>query len=140
VAYTYDEELVASTEPQEPMEFPMQEQAPVQANKDEKEEASALSPKTTESTPPVQSPKMQEAQMETPEHSGSTGDKGKLDVLIDTTINIIEGNKLETMPLVGTTRGTLEESNVATPEEDKKEIEPKAPTTTQEPVEGPLGE
>jgi hypothetical protein len=44
---------------------------------------------------------------------------GKLDVLIDTTINIIEGNKLETMPLVETKRGTLEESNAATLEEDK---------------------
>jgi hypothetical protein len=63
-----------------------------------------------------------------------------LDVLIDTIVNIIEGNKLETMPLVETTRGTLEESNVATLEEDKQEIEPKAPIVTQEPVEGPLGE
>jgi hypothetical protein len=67
-------------------------------------------------------------------------DKGKLDVLIDTTINIIDGNELETIPLDETTRGTLEESNVATPKEDKKEIEPNSPTATQEPVEGPLGE
>jgi hypothetical protein len=106
--------LEASIEPQEPVEIPTQEQAPTQGNKDEKEEASALSPKTTEITPPVQSPKIQEPQMENTEHSGSTEDKGKLDVLIDTTINIIEGNKLETMPLVETKRGTLEESNVAT--------------------------
>jgi len=38
------------------------------------------------------------------------------------------------------TRGTLEESNVATLEEDKQEIEPKAPIVTQELVEGPFGE
>jgi hypothetical protein len=62
-----------------------------------------------------------------------------LEVLIDTTVSIIEGNKQETMPLVETTRGTLDESNVATLE-DKQEMEPKAPTVTQEPVGGPLGE
>jgi hypothetical protein len=43
------------------------------------------------------------------------------------------------MPLVESTRGTLDESNVATPEE-KQEVEPKAPTITQEPVGGSPGE
>ena len=75
-----------------------------------------------------------------PKHSSSTQDKGKFDVLIDTTINIIEGNKLETMSLVAKTSGTLEESNVATPKKYKQEIEPKALISTQEPIEGPLGE
>jgi hypothetical protein len=47
-AYTDEEELAASTEPQELVEIPTQEQAPTQGNKDEKEEASALSPKKIE--------------------------------------------------------------------------------------------
>jgi hypothetical protein len=43
------------------------------------------------------------------------------------------------VPLTETTRGTLEKSNVATLE-DNKEIEPKVPIVTQEPVGGPLRE
>jgi hypothetical protein len=62
-----------------------------------------------------------------------------LEVLIDTTVSIIEENKQETMPLAESTRGTLDESNVTTPEE-KQEVEPKAPTVTQELVGGSPGE
>jgi hypothetical protein len=39
--------------------------------------------------------------------------------LIDTTISVIAGKKQETMSLVEIERGTLDESNVATLEENK---------------------
>jgi hypothetical protein len=56
----------ASTDPQEPVERPTQEQAPTKAedptqgNEEQKEEASVVSPKIVEITPPTQSPKYQE--------------------------------------------------------------------------------
>jgi hypothetical protein len=81
-AYSDEEEVATSTDPQEPVEKPTQEQAPIEAedptqgNEEQEEEASVISPKTTEITPPTQSPKIQEPQMENPEHSGSTEDKG----------------------------------------------------------------
>jgi hypothetical protein len=54
-------------------------------------------------------------------------------------VSILEGNKHEPIPLNETTRGTLDESNYATPE-DNQEMEPKSPTPTQVPIGGPLGE
>jgi hypothetical protein len=58
-----------------------------------------------------------------------------LEFIVDTSLRIIEGNTQETLPLVESTRGTLDESNATTLEE-KKEVEPEAPIVTQEPVGG----
>jgi len=54
-------------------------------------------------------------QVDNTKQYGNTIDIVKLEILIDTTISIIEENKQETIPLGETSRGTLEELNYTTP-------------------------
>jgi hypothetical protein len=132
-AYSDEEQVAASTEPQEPVEKPTQEHTPTKAEdptQGNKEQTFVISPKIAESTSQAPSPKPQEPQVEKEEQFGKTKDREDLEVLIDIVVSILKGNKQEIVPLDETTRDTLDESNDSTLE-DKWEMELEAPTVTQ---------